>query len=157
MASSQKTSHLQLNHWLGSDKPKREDFNLDNQLIDSAIKTHVQDTGAHVTDAERETWNSGAFTLGSYVGDGAASRAIALGYRPRVLLLFTADRPLCEYNAAVNTNNVYSAAITPLGVSKGIAATDNGFTVETNATAVTGSSTCALNQNGKTYLYLVYR
>jgi len=34
MPSSMKTPKLSLNRWLGSDKPKMEDFNEDNRLID---------------------------------------------------------------------------------------------------------------------------
>lgn len=38
MPSSNKTLHLQLNKWLGSDKPKKDDFNSDNQKIDEACR-----------------------------------------------------------------------------------------------------------------------
>lgn len=34
MSSTNKTSNLKLNQWLGSDRSKREDFNEDNKLID---------------------------------------------------------------------------------------------------------------------------
>lgn len=38
MPSSNKTTHLQLNKWLGSDKPKKDDFNGDNQKLDEACR-----------------------------------------------------------------------------------------------------------------------
>lgn len=38
MPSNNKTLHLQLNKWLGSDKPKKDDFNSDNQKIDEACR-----------------------------------------------------------------------------------------------------------------------
>lgn len=38
MPSSNKTAHLQLNKWSGSDKPKKDDFNSDNQKIDEACR-----------------------------------------------------------------------------------------------------------------------
>lgn len=38
MASSNKTTYLGLNRWLGTDKPKREDFNADNQKIDTKVQ-----------------------------------------------------------------------------------------------------------------------
>lgn len=38
MSSSNKTLHLQLNKWHGSDKPKKDDFNSDNQKIDEACR-----------------------------------------------------------------------------------------------------------------------
>lgn len=36
MPSSSKTGHLGLNKWSGTDKPKKDDFNQDNSLIDTA-------------------------------------------------------------------------------------------------------------------------
>lgn len=38
MPSSNKTQHLLLNKWLGTDKPKKDDFNSDNQKIDEACR-----------------------------------------------------------------------------------------------------------------------
>lgn len=38
MPSSNKTLHLSLNKWLGSDKPKKDDFNADNQKVDDACR-----------------------------------------------------------------------------------------------------------------------
>lgn len=37
MPSTNKTPNLGLNQWLGTDKPKREDWNLDNSLTEQAI------------------------------------------------------------------------------------------------------------------------
>lgn len=42
MPSSNKTSHLRLNRWVGTDKPKKDDFNDDNLLIDAACKALEQ-------------------------------------------------------------------------------------------------------------------
>ncbi|WP_312643361.1 hypothetical protein [Hydrogenoanaerobacterium sp.] len=156
MPSTHKTSFLNLNQWLGGDKPKREDFNSDNLNIDNGIKNHVQNAVAHVSEVDRSAWNSGVFTVGSYIGDTLSTRTIELGFRPRMVILFTADRTLNEYKQTFDTNNVYAAIYTPLGASLGIAATSTGFTVQNNGNTVTGGSTCALNQNNKTYIYLVF-
>lgn len=43
MASTNKTETLGLNQWIGSDKPKMEDFNSDNRLIDTALAGHRAD------------------------------------------------------------------------------------------------------------------
>ena len=37
MPTSNKTEHLGLNQWLGTDKPKRADFVEDNAAIDHAM------------------------------------------------------------------------------------------------------------------------
>ena len=42
MSSSNKTSYLGLNQFVGSDKPKMEDFNADNRLLDEKMQQHVQ-------------------------------------------------------------------------------------------------------------------
>lgn len=42
MPSSNKTTNLQLNKWIGSDKPKKDDFNSDNQKVDMAYESMSQ-------------------------------------------------------------------------------------------------------------------
>ena len=65
MSSTNKTKNLQLNSWIGSDRPKREDFNADNSIIDKAITDHVEDNTVNITSEERGIWNNYMFT-GSY-------------------------------------------------------------------------------------------
>lgn len=46
MASSEKTTNLQLNKWTGSDRSQREDFNYDNKQIDGwagQVNTQLND------------------------------------------------------------------------------------------------------------------
>ena len=83
MPSSNKTLYLALNKWLGSDKPKKDDFNDDNQIIDeamnamsvridglsgadSALAEHTSDSAAHVTGGEKASWNGAATNLSSH-------------------------------------------------------------------------------------------
>lgn len=157
MPSTHKTPFLNLNQWLGSDKPKREDFCSDNLNLDNGVKNHVQNTGVHITPAERTAWLTGIFELGSYTGNMTTTRAIALGYRPRLVFLWTAQRPFCEYKAAVETSNVYTAIGCALGCTQGIALSATGFTVENAPGTNIAGSTSALNQNGKTYVYATWR
>ena len=58
MASTNKTETLGLNQWIGSDKPKMEDFNSDNRLIDTALAGHRADQTVHVSAQERAAWNA---------------------------------------------------------------------------------------------------
>lgn len=53
MASSNKTAHLQLNQWLGTDPVLRTDFNLDNNKLDTAIQARalVRLTGTTLSSA----------------------------------------------------------------------------------------------------------
>ena len=49
MSSTNKTTNLKLNDWVGTDVPQREDFNADNQRIDKAIGDHTGNTTVHIT------------------------------------------------------------------------------------------------------------
>ena len=53
MSSSNKTNYLGLNQFVGSDKPKMEDFNADNRLLDEKIQQHIQ-SQLHLTEQQRE-------------------------------------------------------------------------------------------------------
>ncbi len=72
--SSQKTEHLGLHAWEPSDSFLRNEFNDNFSAIDAAV-------GALEGKAEVVT--------GSYVGDGAASRFISLGFTPRAVMVVT--------------------------------------------------------------------
>ena len=41
MGSTNKTGDLELNQWIGSDVPKMEDFNRDNEILDKTISEHI--------------------------------------------------------------------------------------------------------------------
>lgn len=86
MPSSNKTSHLQLNQWIGSDKPRKDDFNADNFALDTAVGglherivqleesggdqpseevlalfgSHTQDADRHTTAAQKGKWDTHA-------------------------------------------------------------------------------------------------
>lgn len=53
MASTYKTNYLGLNQFVGSDKPKMDDFNFDNETIDQKFQEHVQ-SSLHITEEERQ-------------------------------------------------------------------------------------------------------
>lgn len=157
MPSTHKTALLGLNQWLGSDKPKREDFNSDNLNVENSVKAHTQNVAAHVAENDRQQWNSCIPVIGKYTGDNAATRTIALGFAPRIVLLFSVDRGFVDYNAAGSSTNLYSAIYTATGASLGIQATATGFTVANSATSMAGSPTIRLNQTTKIYVYIAYR
>jgi len=55
MPSTNKTEFLGLNHWSGSDKPKREDFVGDNLIIDSALG-NTQNNIESILNALSNNW-----------------------------------------------------------------------------------------------------
>ena len=59
MPSSSKTSVLGLNQFVGSDKPKMDDFNYDNNKLETLVGGHLEDETCHLTAAERERYLTG--------------------------------------------------------------------------------------------------
>ena len=72
MASGQ-TKNYGLNQWEAGDKVLREDFNADNAKIDQVLGMVPN------------------LVLGTYVGNGQASRVIDLGFTPRALYVSAYD------------------------------------------------------------------
>ena len=53
MSSSYKTNYLGLNRFVGTDHPKMEDVNFDNQTIDAKFQEHIE-SKLHITEEERQ-------------------------------------------------------------------------------------------------------
>ena len=157
MPSSAKTSFLSLNHWSAGDKPKMADFNSDNQKVDIALQGHVQNTGLHLS-GNQSAWIAQPFVSGSYTGDGAATRAITLGFRPALLLLQAQEHGPLELDT-VNQNPVLRFAIGADGQgSTGLALTATGFTArQAQSNPLTGLSKICLNEKNVVYRYFAIR
>ena len=57
MASSEKTTNLQLNNWIGSDRSQREDFNADNEKIDAwagEVNSQLNDITQNISNLEND-------------------------------------------------------------------------------------------------------
>ena len=67
------TANYGLHQWVPEDVFVRTDFNEDLAKIDTAL--------GNMSNAKAE------LVIGTYVGDGAASRTINLGFQPKALLL----------------------------------------------------------------------
>ncbi|MCL2056660.1 MAG: hypothetical protein FWH02_05510 [Oscillospiraceae bacterium] len=170
MPSSTKTPALNLNKWLGMDKPKKDDFNSDNQKLDdaaiemdsrvSALDTlltgHTGNIGAHVTPEEKASWGSG-FTIGTYQGDNAASRRIELGFAPRFGILFAAGASVVRVHMDTVNCNINSGYFSQQGCCEGISTDASGLTVSHHANARPNGHTLKLNDSGVTYVYIVWK
>ena len=167
MPSSNKTLHLHLNKWEGGDKPKKDDFNGDNQKIDDAYgnlagavtqaTVHAGDTAAHIAPAERTLWNGKAnITVGTYVGNGASTRHIALGEAPQFGMVYAVAQPLVKaFWDSYNIHN-FVGFFSAMGCSEGLALDSTGFTVTHHATNRPTGHTLKQNENGVTYAYVVW-
>ncbi len=154
MPSTHKTDYLGLNQWLGSDKPKRSDFNEDNERIDAAVQTHVLDNQVHLTQEERVRW-SAPFVTGSYIGNGANERTVSLGFCPTALLVCETDKAPFAFSSS--QTQVRCAFATGHGVSKGVSLCDEGFMVYHPTGTPPDGEMPRLNTAGSAYFYIAYR
>ncbi len=159
MSSTNKTENLHLNKWIGSDKPKRLDFNYDNEVIDRVISDHMEDSTAHVTAAERDKWNS-FIHIGSYYGNGNATRTINHGCPFDICfgIIFADSRESGVADFANSRNRSYFAVFTKGAHQLGVSINnDNVLTVKQSASAEYGSSYAGFNELGVTYRYVLFR
>ncbi len=219
MPSSSKTPFLKLNKWLGLDKPKKDDFNSDNQKIDEAYgllsqsvvqleaaqqsssyaseqaveeladtvashssdanvhassseKTawntaatmtttttnHIENTNVHVTSSEKIAWNGAAsFVLGSYIGNGATTQKITLGYQPKFIFIFPVGDGLIRANWLNEMLSSNSGCLTPLGSTFGMTLNADGFTVEYYSPGGVDGFQIKNNAPGVKYVYLIWK
>lgn len=76
MSSTNKTE-IGLNLWLlVGTKHKREDFCNDNLIIDKQIIDHKNDMSCHVSEEERNKWNTNVY-CNIYYGNNESVREIA--------------------------------------------------------------------------------
>ncbi len=155
MSSTYKTTNLGLNQFVGSDRPKMEDFNFDNQQIDQKFQEHVL-SNLHLTEQQREQLGKASYQIGSYSGDGQASRTIAVEGGIGFGLIFMVGEVFNQTVTSSGDTYVYAAIITPQGCSKGVSIAEGGFTVQQSATSPMDGKRSMLNQSGKSYLYMIF-
>lgn len=98
-----------------------------------------------------------AIESGTYVGDGAATKAIELGYKPYFVYVFMAGYPFNRFITSNSDVYIYAAtALEDLAV-KGLTITGDGFEVQQASTSPFDGFRPNLNQSGQTYAYLAVR
>lgn len=159
MGSTNKTS-LGLNSWIGSDKPQREDFNSDNEIIDNAITAHIEDDEAHISPQEREMWNS-FVKMGTYFGDGKVERTIELDcdFAVSFIIIFARNRAVSSTVFSQSKNYNYTAFVSRTSSSMGakIGSDLKSIIVSQSATAVMNNEFANLNESGVAYTYILFR
>lgn len=160
MSSTNKTKKLGLNSWIGSDKPKRIDFNTDNEIIDKAVSEHTEDTVVHINEEEREKWNNYMFT-GMYYGDGSTKRTIQTNcpFEARIGFVFANSRPITIARFSESKHNNYFGVFGFLANSLGIKLEDDcrSFTVNQSASAMTANEYANFNESSVAYHYIMFR
>lgn len=160
MSSYNKTKNLKLNQWRESDVPKRTDFNYDNEIIDSAISGHNENSAIHITAEERDCWNNFLFS-GVYFGDGKLSRKIVTGCPFDVAFgLIYADEtpPSIHYNDDGSTHH-YLSYISQFGCTIGASIEDNNrdISVINSFGAEIENEHSNMNEIGLMYRYVLFR
>ncbi len=137
MSSSEKTDYLQLNAWLGTDRPQRIDFVDDNQRIDEAIRTHVLDSAKHCTTEEKNKLEN-PYVMQSYGGTGTATKTITLTIEPRFIIVFMKNSAPMETDSSGNilVNQCFTAKSN--GGMGGAVISGSEITVNQSQTATNG-------------------
>lgn len=158
MSSTNKTTNLQLNNWIGSDVPKREDFNRDNSIIDNAIGEHHADTYIHTNLSEKNIWNTPHY-IATYLGNGEATRTITMGcdFSPSWGIVYAVNMPngLTDFTNKAHYN--YVAFVSKKGSMSGAAVSGKNLKVFQSSTAVMNTEYRSFNETGVTYVYIMFR
>lgn len=160
MSSTNKTENLKLNSWIGSDKPKRTDFNYDNEVLDKVITEHKKDAVSHITQEERFNWNNTMYQ-GTYFGNGQFERQIDTGcpFPARFGIVFANNRPpsLVRFSAPQKIN--YFGFFSLLASTSGLELLDDmtTLTVHQSGMAVMEKDYMCFNESGITYHYIMFR
>lgn len=154
MASTYQTPFLKLNKWTGDDKPKKDDFNTDNQLIDECLSNHLSPNTLHITPEDRAKWNANSVVCGTYTGDGATARTINLGFAPTYGVVYAVDKSgmqleLISGGSAIKTT-IRQGSFSKNGSSIGLVCTATGFTVRE---ILSGSDNVSPRLNTQSFVY----
>lgn len=160
MSSTNKTDFLSLNNWLPTDKPKREDYNTDNLIIDEAVKQHFTNESIHTSTEEKNRWNNPIY-VGVYFGNGTLEREITndCDFIPQAAIVFACDKCPSRLDASNGKKYNYFAFATDIGSTRGfhLSGSDSSFTITQDVTPVQGSEFNYLNEVGTAYTYILFR
>ena len=134
--SSQKTEHYQLHQWSLSDEFRTAEVNENFQLLDTAARVVV----------------------GTYVGDGAESRHIELGFQPLAVLVANDHGQMSAYNtAACGGLTVPGLTLYQQGNAPVMEIDGTGFTVYRKLADVGTAYMVRANYPDQTFVYLALR
>ena len=156
MPSTNKTTNLNLNNWVSTDKPKMADFNNDNSIIDQVVGTHVNDSDKHLSETDR-TLLEDYVTTGSFTGTGSPNGNIALSFKPKAVFIYMKNKPLVEYDATNGYMLCNSAVVTNSGASVGISLSGKIVTVSQSQSDATDGVFLNLYKNNTQYNYIALR
>lgn len=158
MSSTYKTENLGLNNWIGSDTPEMEDFNRDNDLIETAVSQHTSDETSHITEVERNKWNNYIYTY-TYPGNGNTSRTVdaQCPFDAEFCIVFTDGRSIKDTGSSSQSRNNFGVAVKgsyTLGLRLN---QDNTLTVSQSSTAAYSNEFACFNALNSVYVAVFFR
>ena len=159
MPSTSKTKTLRLNQFVGSDKPKMDDFNYDNTQLETLVGGHLDDTEKHLTQAEREEWSRSSSELYFYDGNDASQRSFTLDFEPRFCTVYALEMPPSVNDMSTPSVSLcYHAAAGQDGkATVGIALSGKTLTVYNDPALSMAQTRRKLNAQGISYVCQLFR
>ena len=158
MSSTNKTPNLELNQWVGSDIPKRADFNADNSAIDEAIFNHTDDSDIHTTAEEKEVWNQ-PYVMTPFTGNGNVTRNITItdDFEPSWGIIYKINYTPTVVDIDNQTKYNYFGFFSKNGSESGLTLSGNKLTVTQASVAILGDELRCYNENGSAYMIIAFR
>jgi hypothetical protein len=153
MSSTNKTTNLGLNNWIETDRPKRTDFVLDNNIIDTALGNHIKDNQLHLTAEEKQRVTA-PFSVFTVYGTGESTVELTPGFNPSMAIVCKKGAPFCVTENGVTKVN--AGIVTSGGTSGGLSISNNSVMLEQSSSAVDGVY-YNLNEHKALYLAVVFR
>lgn len=157
MPSSNKTRYLNLNFWAESDRPMRNDFNLDNGIVDQVVGTHIENSGIHLTSAEKSYVSEPYLTM-VYSGDGESSRSFTLTETVNFVVVYAQSKPFSLFSSTESVVKTYAAvAHKAIGGSAGLTVMANGTGFTVKQVGASQGYSVNLNESGVQYKVIMFR
>ncbi|MCL2023041.1 MAG: hypothetical protein FWG82_01550 [Oscillospiraceae bacterium] len=117
--------------------------------------SHINNQDIHFTGSEKELFLQ-PFVAGSYTGSGTTSQVISLGFKPRLVIVFTQDFPtITNLPNSANYGSYFAIGLNSSQRSLGIEMGNSGFTVRNNDSV--RDMVAKMNELGFFYSYLAFR
>lgn len=158
LSSTNKTPYLRLSSWLGSDIPNRVDFNNDNNIVDSALGTHLEDEDIHVSAQEKAVWNQ-PYHISTYIGNGNSTRSLNLDcpFNPTWGIIFRLNAPVQTIDINNEADNNYFAIFTKNGSQAGVSLNNKSLTLMQSTAPIFGMEYRTYNEMGASYFVIAFR
>ena len=158
MGSSGRTEYLGLNRWIKSDRPVMEDFNADNELVDTMLGGHISSDALHLNEVQRQALAL-PYDMYIYHGTGVQNRTIELGFdfEPRMCILLAVGAPIGVIDIPNDTHYNYFGVATKSGSTDGLTLSGKTLSVILGGTMVASYEMRSFNEIGRSYLVIVFR